>query len=226
MFDSVASQYSAARPGCPAALYDAVEELTGRPIKGSRVVDVGAGTGIATRVLRDRGAHIVAVEPGHAIAGELRRALPGVPLLRAVGDALPLADGTADLLTYAQAWHWTDPARSVPEAFRVLARPHGALALWWNVPDPDTSWTRAQEARLADRLPGYHAHTVTTSGRPHHPRPRPGARARSPQTPLEPARVRRRPPRQPRQPPHPPMLGTNHCLDAHPTPEHYSSHDE
>ncbi|MFC5802955.1 class I SAM-dependent methyltransferase [Streptomyces formicae] len=161
-FDSVASQYAAARPGYPAALYDTLEELTGRPLKGSLVVDVGAGTGIATRALRDRGARIVAVEPGHAMADELRRALPGVPLLRAAGDALPLADGTADLVTYAQAWHWTDPARSVPEAFRVLARPHGALALWWNVPDPDMAWTRAQEARLADRLPGYHAHGVTT----------------------------------------------------------------
>ncbi|WP_351231817.1 class I SAM-dependent methyltransferase [Streptomyces sp. NPDC002133] len=161
-FDSVASQYAAARPGYPAALYDAVQELTGRPLKGSRVVDVGAGTGIATRGLRDRGARTLAVEPGHAMAAELLRALPGAPLVRALGDALPLADSTADLVTYAQAWHWTDPARSVPEAFRVLARPHGALALWWNVPDPDVPWTRDQEARLADRLPGYHAHSVTT----------------------------------------------------------------
>ncbi|WP_328725918.1 class I SAM-dependent methyltransferase [Streptomyces sp. NBC_00259] len=160
-FDSVAAQYEAARPSYPPVLFDAVEELTGRPLKGSRVLDVGAGTGIATRLLHERGARVVAVEPGPAMAGVLRRALPGVPLVRAVGDALPFATGSADLVTYAQAWHWTDPARSVPEALRVLARPHGALALWWNVPDPDVTWTREQEARLARRLPGYHAHGVT-----------------------------------------------------------------
>lgn len=50
--------------------------------------------------------------------------------MRAVGDALPLAAGSADLVTYARSWHWTDPARSVVEAPRVLARPHGTLALW------------------------------------------------------------------------------------------------
>lgn len=160
-FESVADQYEAARPGYPPALLDAIEELTGRPLQGSRVVDVGAGTGIATRLLRDRGARVVAVEPGPAMAGVLSRVLPRVPLVRALGDALPFAGGSADLVTYAQSWHWTDPARSVPEALRVLARPHGALALWWNVPDPDVTWTREQEARLARRLPGYHAHGVT-----------------------------------------------------------------
>ncbi|MER5951927.1 class I SAM-dependent methyltransferase [Streptomyces sp. NPDC001904] len=158
-FDGVAAQYATARPGYPPALLDTVEELAGS-LRGKRVLDVGAGTGIATALLRDRGADVIAVEPGPGMGAQLRTTLPDVPLVRAYGDALPFADATADLITYAQSWHWTDPARSVPEALRVL-RPGGALALWWNVPDPDVAWSAAQERRLQERLPGYHRHGVS-----------------------------------------------------------------
>lgn len=159
-FDAVAAQYAAARPGYPPALFDAIEELAGLPLAGARVLDVGAGTGIATRLLAERGARVTAVEPGAAMAAELHAAHPAVPLVRALGDALPFRDDAGfDLVGYAQAWHWTEPARSVPEALRVL-RPGGALALWWNVPDPDVDWAAEQEARIARCLPGYHAHSV------------------------------------------------------------------
>ncbi|WP_229909791.1 class I SAM-dependent methyltransferase [Streptomyces flavofungini] len=156
----MATQYAAARPGYPPELFSTIEELAGRSLAGATVVDVGAGTGIATRLLRDRGAHVIAVEPGPAMGAELRATQPGTPLLRAVGDALPLATASADFVTYAQAFHWTDPARSVPEALRVL-RPGGALAVWWNTPDPEVEWAAEQEARLKSQLPGYHANPIS-----------------------------------------------------------------
>jgi SAM-dependent methyltransferase len=94
------------------------------------------------------------------MAAEFRRALPGVPLLRGDGNALPLATASADVLTYAQSWHWTEPARSVPEALRVL-RPGGALALWWNMDAQDVPWISEQ----ADRIKRYFGtETATKNG--------------------------------------------------------------
>ncbi|CAM5234505.1 hypothetical protein SMICM304S_03829 [Streptomyces microflavus] len=63
-FDAVAASYAANRPSYPPALLDAIEELSGRPLAGARVADVGAGTGIATALLDGRGARVAAVEPG------------------------------------------------------------------------------------------------------------------------------------------------------------------
>ncbi|MFI0739388.1 class I SAM-dependent methyltransferase [Streptomyces sp. NPDC021100] len=147
-FDTATAQYASSRPSYPPALLDAVEELSGRRLAGARVADVGAGTGIATALLCARGAEVVAVEPGAAMARRCREALPGVPVVRGDGNALPLAGSSLDLVTYAQSWQWTDPARSVPEALRVL-RPGGALAIWWNTTAFDVPWLRAQRERIA-----------------------------------------------------------------------------
>jgi SAM-dependent methyltransferase len=147
-FNVAAAQYAASRPSYPPPLFDAIEELTGRRLASARVADVGAGTGIATALLHGRGARVIAVEPGEAMAAECRRALPEVPVIRGDGNALPLAGASQDLVTYAQSWQWTDPARSVPEALRVL-RGDGAVAIWWNTTAFDVPWIRAQHERIA-----------------------------------------------------------------------------
>ncbi|MBO0917111.1 class I SAM-dependent methyltransferase [Streptomyces laculatispora] len=146
-FDTAAADYAANRPSYPSGLLDAVEELTGRPLDGARVADVGAGTGLATTLLQARGANVIAVEPGPGMASQFRLGLPGVPLVIGNGNNLPLASDSVDLVTYAQAWHWTDQRKSVPEALRVL-RTGGALALWWNDSDSTIAWIADQDARL------------------------------------------------------------------------------
>ena len=156
-FNVAAAQYAANRPSYPPALFDAIEELTGRTLTGARVADIGAGTGIATALLHARGAEVVAVEPGSGMAEQFRRTHPGIPIIRGDGNDLPLLTDSADLLTYAQSWHWTDPARAVPEACRVL-RPGGALALWWNTYALDIPWIEGQVDRIAEHFKDYGAH--------------------------------------------------------------------
>ncbi|WP_328311274.1 class I SAM-dependent methyltransferase [Streptomyces sp. NBC_00442] len=150
-FNAAAALYAANRPSYPPRLLDALEELTGRPLKGARVADVGAGTGIASALLHARGARVTAIEPGAGMAAQFRAGNPGIPLVRGDGNSLPLATASTDLITYAQAWHWTDPAKAAPEARRVL-RPGGALALWWNIADHSAPWLAAQDARIRDFL--------------------------------------------------------------------------
>ncbi|WP_369778729.1 class I SAM-dependent methyltransferase [Streptomyces sp. R33] len=155
-FGVAARRYGDHRPSYPDGLFDALEELSGVALGGARVADVGAGTGIATEVLYGRGARVVGVEPGAGMAAEFRRRHPHIPLVRGDGDRLPFVSGSLDLLTYAQSWHWTDPARSGPEALRVL-RPGGALAVWSNDPDVGVGWIADQQARIEESFgPGWY----------------------------------------------------------------------
>ncbi|MFC9643883.1 class I SAM-dependent methyltransferase [Streptomyces mirabilis] len=147
-FNAAADQYAASRPSYPPALFDFIEQSTSRPLASARAADIGAGTGIATALLRERGADVIAVEPGDAMAAKFHTMLPDVPIIRGDGNALPLADASHDLITYAQSWQWTDTTRSVPETLRVL-RPGGALAIWWNTTAFDVPWIREQHQRIA-----------------------------------------------------------------------------
>ncbi|MET7503504.1 class I SAM-dependent methyltransferase [Streptomyces microflavus] len=139
-FDAVAASYAANRPSYPPALLDAIEELSGRPLAGARVADVGAGTGIATALLDGRGARVAAVEPGDGMAAQLRRGLPHVPVVRGDGNRLPLRTGSLDLITYAQS---PGSVVKLPSAGRRLARTLAALPKC-----PSSSATRASR-RLA-----------------------------------------------------------------------------
>ncbi|MBX6381749.1 MAG: methyltransferase domain-containing protein [Microbispora sp.] len=154
VFDRVSQEYDAARPNYPEALYLALENLSGIKLDGATVIDVGAGTGISTRGLLDRGARVVAVDRGERMLARLR-ARSDCPAVLADGNDLPVGTGVADLVTYAQSWHWLDPALSVAEAVRVV-RDGGAVAGWWNSVDPGKAdWLAANQVRLAESCPGY-----------------------------------------------------------------------
>jgi SAM-dependent methyltransferase len=154
-FDPLVDAYDAARPTYPDALFDDLRRLAGRPLAGADVVEVGAGTGIATRALLARGARVVPVDLGAAMLGRLRARTPGIPVALGDGEALPLRPGVADLVCYAQAWHWVRVPVAAAEAARVL-RPGGALAVWWNDVDAeDEPWWRRQQDRLEKLSPGY-----------------------------------------------------------------------
>ena len=133
-FGAAAAAYERGRPGYPDR---AVDWLV--PPGAGLVADVGAGTGKLSRQLRERGLAVVAVEPLEQMRAELTRAVPGVPVLAGTAEEIPLPDASADAVLLAQALHWVDPQRAIPEAARVLA-PGGQLGLAWNVRDEQVGW--------------------------------------------------------------------------------------
>jgi SAM-dependent methyltransferase len=117
---------------------------------GRTVVDVGAGTGKLTRLLVPCGAGVIAVEPVAEMRAKLVTTTPEAEVLDGTAERLPLAAGSADVVTVAQALHWFDLARALPEIHRVL-KPDGRLVLFWNMRDLDAPIQRAVETLLAPR---------------------------------------------------------------------------
>jgi SAM-dependent methyltransferase len=133
-FGVAAGIYERARPAYPD---EAVDWLL--PPGARQVLDVGAGTGKLTRALTARGLAVTAVEPSDGMRGELARVLPGVTVLAGTAEDIPLGAGAADAVLLAQAWHWVEPGRAVPEVARVL-KPGGRLGLVWNIRDERVDW--------------------------------------------------------------------------------------
>jgi SAM-dependent methyltransferase len=128
-FDQAAELYDRARPRYPPALFDDLADLTGTG-PGSRVLEIGPGTGQATLPLAERGCRIVAVELGPDLAAVARRNLarfPTVEVVTAAFEGWPLPSEPFDLVLAATAFHWIDPAVRVVKAADAL-RPGGALA--------------------------------------------------------------------------------------------------
>jgi SAM-dependent methyltransferase len=145
-FGSSAEAYERGRPGYPKEVVDLLRVALGLG-PGSTVVDVAAGTGKLTRALRGGGAEVVAVEPVAAMRSTLAAVVPGVHVVAAWAESLPLRDGGADAVTVAQAFHWFDAPRALAEAARLL-HPGGGLGLVWNEPDESMPWV----ARLLELI--------------------------------------------------------------------------
>lgn len=148
-FEALVDDYDAARPTYPLVLF---EELD---VDGRRVLELGAGTGLATAGLIAAGADVVATDLGPRMLGRLHERFPAVPVAVARAEALPFADASFDVVCGAQMWHWVDVPRAVAGVRRVL-RPGGRLAVWWNdVAADGEPWYEAQQARLEAVSPGY-----------------------------------------------------------------------
>ncbi|MEU3464750.1 class I SAM-dependent methyltransferase [Streptomyces sp. NPDC006733] len=151
-FGAAAAAYERGRPSYPAR---AVAWVV--PASARRVLDLGAGTGKLTRQLSARGLDVVAVEPSAGMREQLTGALPAVPALAGSAEDIPLPDRSVEAVVIAQAWHWVDPERALPEVARVLT-PGGQLGLVWNTRDEREDWV----ARLGRILHPYS--TPPTSG--------------------------------------------------------------
>ena len=129
VFGSAADAYERHRLGYP----DAVAELTlayaEPPVE--RALEVGSGTGKATRLFAARGVTVTACEPDPAMAAVLRATTGGLPVDVVVSsfEAYEPAGPPVDLLFAGSAWHWTDPGSRWDRTAELL-RPGGTVALF------------------------------------------------------------------------------------------------
>lgn len=128
-FSGLAATYQKSRPSYPDALLDWLFALFA-PGAPRTAIDVGCGTGIATRLLTARGLDVVGVDPNEDMLGQAR-ALGGPRYVRGDAEATGLPAASADLVTAAQSFHWFDEARSFAEFARIV-RPGGWCAAFWN----------------------------------------------------------------------------------------------
>lgn len=127
-FTDQAEAYGRARPGYPSELVDYLAREAGVG-PGDPVADFGAGTGIFTRILAERGFDVTAVEPNSEMSSKAN--VPGVRWVTGTFEDHPLADGSQAWAVAAQAFHWADPPVALPRLRRVL-RPGGVFTVLWN----------------------------------------------------------------------------------------------
>jgi ubiquinone/menaquinone biosynthesis C-methylase UbiE len=130
VFDDVAEAYDDVRPSYPAELVTAAMERGGLDA-GSRVLEVGCGTGKLTELLAGRGLVIDAVDPGPKMAEIARRRVGESNQVRfhlGKFEEVTLPLESFDAVFSASAFHWVDPDVSWHKAAAHL-RPQGVLAL-------------------------------------------------------------------------------------------------
>jgi SAM-dependent methyltransferase len=165
VFGEVAELYDEYRPSYPRDLVDDLVGLAG--LDGGRsALEVGSGTGKATRLFAARGIPVVAVEPSEEMVTVARRHLapyPRVVVERSDFETWDAAGRTFPLVFSAQAWHWVSPAVGYAKAAAVLD-PGGVLAAFWNRP----MW-RDADARDAVVRAYEEAGVAPASDDPNHP---------------------------------------------------------
>lgn len=133
VFGEVADLYDRYRPTYPDLVFDRIVEF-GQLRSGDRALEVGAGTGRATRPLALRGLAVTALEPSPPMAGLARRNTADLAAVRvdeASFEDWPLPPEPFRLVASAQAWHWVQPEVAYAKA-RDALEPGGTLALVWN----------------------------------------------------------------------------------------------
>ena len=136
-FGAVAGEYDRLRPG-PSD--EALDWLI--PEGAADALEIGAGTGVLTRLLAQRLDHVTAIEPDDRMRAVLGARGGGVEVLAGRAEELPAATSSCDVVIAASAWHWVDERRAVPEVARVL-RAAGRLSLVWSGPDRSVDWMRS-----------------------------------------------------------------------------------
>jgi len=149
-FSSRVDNYASYRPDYPPAVLGLFRnecQLT----PASVIADIGSGTGILSELFLKNGNIVLGVEPNRPMRQAAERLLAAHSRFQSItgtAEATSLPDRSVDMITAGQAFHWFDPDKARVEFKRIL-RPHGWVALLWNVRDTTASaFARAYEDLL------------------------------------------------------------------------------
>ena len=133
-YTRLAGDYARFRPGYSPQVATAIVGYVGRAAADIDAADIGAGTGIWTRMLATRGLHsVIAVEPNDEMRGQGIETSRGSDIVwfKGSAEATGLPDGSVDLVSMASSFHWADFDKACDELHRIL-RPGGVFVALWN----------------------------------------------------------------------------------------------
>ncbi|KAB7766491.1 class I SAM-dependent methyltransferase [Xanthomonas maliensis] len=158
-FDDRVEDYARYRPSYPPALLDWLQTTLG-VTPTTAVADIGAGTGISSRLFLQAGHPVTAVEPNATMRAAAQQWLSEYPQFTTVdgtAEATGLADASVGLVSAAQAFHWFDTHAVRAEWARIL-QPGGLAVVYWNSRELDsTAFLRDYEQLLLDYGTDYTA---------------------------------------------------------------------
>ncbi len=129
-FDTLAGFYDAGRTGYSNDLYNMLVSFGLSP--RDRVLDVGCGTGLASRPLIENAFKVTGVDVSAPMLAKARERYPSADWVEGSAEAIPFAPNTFDAAISAQVFHHLDRAKAIGELVRVL-KPGGLIGIWWKV---------------------------------------------------------------------------------------------
>jgi SAM-dependent methyltransferase len=139
-FSGFADTYDRYRPTPPAVFIDILTQLA-KVAQPARVVDLGCGTGLSTRIWADRAVEVIGIEPNDDMRheAEIHTTAANIHYQHGFGQDTGLPDSCADIVTVSQALHWMEPEPTLAEIARIL-RPGGVFAAIDNDWPPVMNW--------------------------------------------------------------------------------------
>jgi ubiquinone/menaquinone biosynthesis C-methylase UbiE len=137
-FSNRADDYAKYRPSYPPEAIDAILAGLGESSRAT-IADIGAGTGISSRLFAERGAEIWAIEP-NATMRDAAQPHPNVEFRAGTAEATGLPSAAVDAVVCCQSFHWFEPVAALSEFHRIL-KPTGRVALMWNDRNRDDPFT-------------------------------------------------------------------------------------
>ncbi len=161
-FAKVAEKYARSRPRYPV---DAVRRSVST---SDTVLELGAGTGLLSGIIGEIGPRVhVATDISTEMLSELSWAGFQGEIAAAKAEELPFRSDTFSVAIAAQAMHWFELDKAIPEIYRVLT-PGGKLAMIWNHRDQSLDWVRefdrVTEAYLVDSVGSDIGAKIASSG--------------------------------------------------------------